>query len=212
MHVAALPEGYAGDQSWFTDPPVEDDERLLLRFKSDAWKLGMKVKNRHGWCGEFERYYSQVGLTAKVVVADTGVPARPEQVQGQPVGALLTAHEGLAWAYYMRSNSASNSAGTVRVMSSPGWEAPGHMQRNMSVVWNGSGDLLSAGVEVQSTEEMRQAPVGTSVSETSSNGTNWWQKQADQQWHHRAMGHGLDPLNFHGLPGQWVWRRLAAES
>lgn len=66
LRVAALPDGYSGDQTWFTNPPVPDDEELLRKFKSDAWKVGFAVKSRNGWCSDFERYYAWVGLSAKV--------------------------------------------------------------------------------------------------------------------------------------------------
>lgn len=66
LRVAALPDGYSGDQTWFTNPPVPNDEELLRKFKSDAWKVGAAVKARNGWCSDFERYYAWVGLSAKV--------------------------------------------------------------------------------------------------------------------------------------------------
>jgi hypothetical protein len=213
LRVAALPDDYRGDQSWFTAPPQEGDAELLRRFKSKAWQVGMRVKDHHGWCGEFERYYSQVGLTAKVALATQGSPATSEQIRALPEGAILYFTNGQTydqWAYYVRANTSSNSAGTLRVMSSPGWANPGHMQRNMSVLWNGQvGSLAEARVPVQGASEMVAAPVGSQIQQTSDE-SNWWQKRESGQWYHRGEARGLTEVSFTGHPTTWVWRRLAA--
>jgi hypothetical protein len=222
LTIYQLPPGEY-DSGWFDAPPVENDEHLLRVFMSDAWKIGRRAKNTHAWCGEFERYYSMVGLTGSSEISETrdwttpgndprGIPA--EEVARYPVGSLFLYDNGSSrFALYRRVANARNSAGTVRVMSSEGWADPGNMARRMVPVWrNNNHPLVEGRVMILSREWMEAAPVGSIVCQPTSL-TNRYTKHADGMWvtTDRVNAYRHPAGDFHGHPGNWMWEQIGEE-
>jgi hypothetical protein len=68
----------------------EDEERRLLEFKSQAWRVGVAAKSQESWCSTFEATMRSVGITAECVLAARPlIPlAEAESLMGRTV--LLT--------------------------------------------------------------------------------------------------------------------------
>lgn len=106
-------------------PAAEPDVDAINRFKGLAWREGYREKTSQSWCSTFESVMSRIGIDASyerhlLVTSDglrCGSPVTVEQVRALPVGSVVkwADPEGERWVYFMRTEAATNRAGTRRI-------------------------------------------------------------------------------------------------
>lgn len=164
----------AGDtevtQDWIHQEPTDADDQRVALFKGLAYRVGMKIKHEHGWCGDYERVVRErVGLDRETLritqQADRNIGdvVYPSEAASLPVGTLLARSDNNAArsAWYLRVSNPPSAGGTVYLM---GWG--GHATnyaRNMTVAafLGGDGDWHGANLPLNDERLWNLLPPGT---------------------------------------------------
>lgn len=168
--IDTLPDRTEPDE-WFVAQPTPEQIAEVQQLKATVWKAGWAKKTQHGWCSEYERIMLRGGLTADVALAPlpggvkVGDVLTPEQAALLPVGTVLRGDENGEWAVFRRVENATNRAGTALLAESPGWNGH-HFHPLMKLMTHGTEGLRTDArfiMEVHSTDEMDQMPLGTQI-------------------------------------------------
>lgn len=87
--VHSIP-GMDGPLDWVTEPFDPATQTEFDAFKERAWDLGMKAKQSHQWCGQYEVAMGRLGLTREW--RDRPRPMTIEAVKALEVGAVVAAY------------------------------------------------------------------------------------------------------------------------
>lgn len=121
---------------WWTREATEKDEEAIEEFQVVAWELGWQLKRNMSWCSTYEHVMRGLGITSAVTRrrragnVRVGHTVAPEVAKRLPVGSVLEWRDENTVAYFLRTESATNAAGTVRI----GGHLDRHYRSSMKVV------------------------------------------------------------------------------
>lgn len=175
--IASIP----GVESIDWGTPDADEVQRVHRFKRQAYDLGLAIKRRHSWCGEYERSMLRVGISEQAV-ANVPTPLSVEEVAALPSGTVLRLATTDQSLLVIRDDAMTNPARTRRLAGT----VEGDWTRyGLIIVHDVTATRLA--IPCASFAEMDSMPVGTRL--LYSGDPRWATKDAEGRWTHRNSYH-----------------------
>lgn len=179
FEVHSMPDGRE-PLDWAVQPWDDSMRAELDAFKDRAWDLGLKAKQTHQWCGQYEVAMARMGLTREW--ADRPREMTPEQVRALPVGTVLVgwnADDPSQFAFWRRTDDATNEWRVEHVFGELDDDYPSD---GMGLTVAQQATVTGTAIRIFNIEQMNALPIGSVLNNNSTQVT-----KIEAGWAQRPM-------------------------